>query len=169
MDDNFSSIVSAVKWGRGVYDNIRKFLQFQLTVNVVALVVAFVGAVSERGTPLTAVQLLWVNLLMDTLAALALATEPPDESVLKRKPYGRFDRLISITMWRNILGHAVYQSAILFCILYLGPYIWDVVEGSVHHYTLIFNTFVQCQLFNEFNSRKVNNGMSLMYRCMELL
>lgn len=86
MDDNFNSIKQAVLWGRCVYDNIRKFLQFQLTVNVVALVVAFIGALTGRGTPLKAVQLLWVNLIMDTMAALALGTEKPTPSLLFRKP-----------------------------------------------------------------------------------
>eukprot|EP00698_Gefionella_okellyi_P009110 TRINITY_DN228_c0_g1_i2.p1 TRINITY_DN228_c0_g1~~TRINITY_DN228_c0_g1_i2.p1 ORF type:complete len:1069 (-),score=229.14 TRINITY_DN228_c0_g1_i2:344-3310(-) len=161
MNDNFSTIVSAVKWGRGVYDNIRKFLQFQLTVNVVALIVAFISAVSQRGTPLTAVQLLWVNLIMDTLAALALGTEEPDESVLKRKPYGRTQPLINSLMWRHILGHAIFQAIILFGILYLGQYIWAVEEGSRRHYTFVFNVFVLSQLFNEFNSRKVNNEINV--------
>lgn len=158
MDDNFSSIVAAVKWGRGVYANIRKFLQFQLTVNVVALVVAFVGAVSDRGTPLTAVQLLWVNMIMDTLGALALGTEIPTEALLKDKPYGRYDRLISATMWRNIFGQAIFQVTVLFGVLYLGSYIWGVEDGSRYHYTLLFNTFVFCQVFNEFNARKVGSN-----------
>eukprot|EP00698_Gefionella_okellyi_P009388 TRINITY_DN2382_c0_g1_i1.p1 TRINITY_DN2382_c0_g1~~TRINITY_DN2382_c0_g1_i1.p1 ORF type:complete len:1134 (+),score=253.49 TRINITY_DN2382_c0_g1_i1:140-3541(+) len=159
MDDNFASIVSAIKWGRGVYDNIRKFLQFQLTVNVVALVVAFISAVSQRGTPLTAVQLLWVNLIMDSLAALALGTEEPSEDVLLRKPYGRHDPLISFVMWRNILGHSIYQVTILFGILYLGPYMWTrMADGSTAHYTMVFNSFVMCQVFNELNARKCNGG-----------
>jgi len=91
MDDNFSSLVKAVMWGRNVYDSIRKFLQFQLTVNVVAVLLAFIGSVTdEHGeSPLKPVQLLWVNLIMDTMAALALATEPPSESLLDRKPYGK--------------------------------------------------------------------------------
>lgn len=79
LDDNFVSIVKAVLWGRNVYDNIRKFIQFQLTVNLVALIIAFVGALSQYGTPLTALQLLWVNLIMDTFAALALGTEKPTD------------------------------------------------------------------------------------------
>jgi magnesium-transporting ATPase (P-type) len=89
LDDNFSSIVKSVMWGRSVYDNIRKFLQFQLTVNVVALTICVLGAALGFGTPLKPVQLLWVNLIMDTLGALALATEAPTPELLKRKPYGR--------------------------------------------------------------------------------
>lgn len=102
LDDNFASIVKSVLWGRCIYDNIRKFLQFQLTVNVVALVVAFLGAITKYGTPLTAVQLLWVNLIMDTMAALALGTEKPTPNLLLRKPYGKKGKLITMLMVRNI-------------------------------------------------------------------
>jgi Ca2+ transporting ATPase len=87
LDDNFSSIVVALKYGRNVYDNVRKFLQFQLTVNVVAMFIVFLGSVILKDSPLTAVQMLWVNLIMDTFAALALATEPPQDSILDRQPY----------------------------------------------------------------------------------
>jgi len=118
MDDNFTSIVKSVKWGRSVYDNIRKFLQFQLTVNVVALLVAFWGAVFQFGTPLTAVQLLWVNLIMDTLAALAFSTEKPSDDLLMRRPYGRRGAIISGIMWRNIISQAVYQFSLLMILFY---------------------------------------------------
>jgi Ca2+ transporting ATPase len=87
LDDNFSSIVVALKYGRNVYDNVRKFLQFQLTVNVVAMFIVFLGSVLLKDSPLTSVQMLWVNLIMDTFAALALATEPPQDSILERQPY----------------------------------------------------------------------------------
>lgn len=87
LDDNFASIVQACMWGRNIYDNIRKFLQFQLTVNVVALITAFVGACILTESPLQPIQLLWVNLIMDSLASLALATEAPDkEKLLNREP-----------------------------------------------------------------------------------
>ena len=115
-----SSIVKAVMWGRNVYDSIAKFLQFQLTVNVVAVIVAFVGACAIEDSPLKAVQMLWVNLIMDTLASLALATEMPTSSLLLRKPYGRTKPLISRTMFKNIVGHALYQLVIIFSLLFLG-------------------------------------------------
>ena len=86
MDDNFSSIVKACKWGRNIYDNIRRFLQFQLTVNVVALISSFIGACILKESPLQPIQLLWVNLIMDSLASLALATEPPTDALLNRDP-----------------------------------------------------------------------------------
>lgn len=89
LDDNFNSIVTAIKYGRNIFDCIRKFLQFQLTVNIVAISIAFLGAVFINESPLTAVQMLWVNLIMDTLAALALATDPPQDELLARMPYSR--------------------------------------------------------------------------------
>uniref|UniRef100_A0A8C6L6K4 Calcium-transporting ATPase n=1 Tax=Nothobranchius furzeri TaxID=105023 RepID=A0A8C6L6K4_NOTFU len=163
-DDNFSSIVKAVMWGRNVYDSISKFLQFQLTVNVVAVIVAFTGACITQDSPLKAVQMLWVNLIMDTFASLALATEPPTESLLRRKPYGRNKPLISSTMTKNILGHAVYQLVLIFTLLFVGEQMFDIDSGRnapLHappseHYTIIFNTFVMMQLFNEINARKIH-------------
>ncbi|CAG2179211.1 unnamed protein product, partial [Oppiella nova] len=124
-DDNFSSIVKAVMWGRNVYDSIAKFLQFQLTVNVVAVIVAFVGACAIEDSPLKAVQMLWVNLIMDTLASLALATEMPTSSLLLRKPYGRTKPLISRTMMKNIIGHAIYQLVVIFFLLFGGTHNQD--------------------------------------------
>ncbi|TSK16199.1 Plasma membrane calcium-transporting ATPase 2 [Bagarius yarrelli] len=163
-DDNFSSIVKAVMWGRNVYDSISKFLQFQLTVNVVAVIVAFTGACITQDSPLKAVQMLWVNLIMDTFASLALATEPPTESLLMRKPYGRNKPLISSTMTKNILGHGFYQLLIIFTLLFVGEQLFDIDSGRnapLHsppseHYTIIFNTFVMMQLFNEINARKIH-------------
>ncbi|XP_016355846.1 plasma membrane calcium-transporting ATPase 3-like isoform X2 [Sinocyclocheilus anshuiensis] len=163
-DDNFSSIVKAVMWGRNVYDSISKFLQFQLTVNVVAVIVAFTGACITQDSSLKAVQMLWVNLIMDTFASLALATEPPNEALLLRKPYGRNNPLISRTMMKNILGHAVFQLTIIFTLLFVGEKIFDIDSGRnalLHsppseHYTIIFNTFVLMQLFNEINARKIH-------------
>mmetsp|Transcript_19164 Transcript_19164/g.31364 ORF Transcript_19164/g.31364 Transcript_19164/m.31364 type:complete len:1035 (+) Transcript_19164:346-3450(+) len=175
MDDNFTSIVKAVMWGRCVYDNIRKFVQFQLTVNVVALVVAFISAVTEKGRPLKPIQLLWVNLIMDTMGALALGTEQPTRSLLKRRPYGRFEPFISRAMFKNIIGQSLFQLVVLFTLLYAGPDLfhqesinyaaskgWDVskvyyiekASGRVVN-TVLFNTFVWCQIFNEINCRKL--------------
>lgn len=163
-DDNFTSIVKAVMWGRNVYDSISKFLQFQLTVNVVAVIVAFSGACITQDSPLKAVQMLWVNLIMDTFASLALATEPPTDSLLKRRPYGRNKPLISRTMMKNILGHAVYQLGIVFLLVFAGDKLFDIDSGRKaplnsppsQHYTIVFNTFVLMQLFNEINSRKIH-------------
>lgn len=120
LDDNFESIVRAVKWGRNIYDNVRKFLQFQITVNAVAVVTAFVGAIALRGSPLSAVQLLWVNLIMDTFAALALATEMPTDKLLKRPPHSRTEYLISNVMFRNIAVQAIYQLGVILTVIFSG-------------------------------------------------
>lgn len=168
-DDNFSSIVKAVMWGRNVYDSIAKFLQFQLTVNVVAVIVAFIGACAVQDSPLKAVQMLWVNLIMDTLASLALATELPTPDLLLRKPYGRTKPLISRTMMKNILGQAVYQLTIVFGLLFVGERILDIQsgrgaqlgDGPSQHFTIIFNTFVQMTIFNELNARKIHGQRNI--------
>ncbi len=165
MDDNFRSIVSAVKWGRNVYESVRKFLGFQLTVNFAALVLVFVGAVSQYGAPLRAVQLLWINLIMDTLAALALATEPPTDLLLDQTPHGQEERMISNIMWKHIIGQAAYQLLALFLITYMGDLIpfasGHVVAKSRVHYTLVFNAFVWCQLFNELNARSIDDHQNV--------
>ena len=165
MDDNFTSIVKAVMWGRNVYDSIRKFIQFQLTVNVGALLLAFVSACIINESPLKAVQLLWVNLIMDTFAALALATELPTEQLLERGPSRRDESLISSVMLRNILGQMLYQFTMLMFLVFQGYRYFNIPNGMdlgesaspTVHYTLVFNIFVMMQVFNEFNSRKINN------------
>ncbi|KAM3136897.1 hypothetical protein pb186bvf_010982 [Paramecium bursaria] len=121
IDDNFSSIITAVKWGRNIYDSIRKFIQFQLTVNIVALFMAFLGAVVLNKSPLNSIQMLWVNLIMDTFASLALATEPPSLIVLDRPPYSRKQPIVSATMYRTIFGQSFYQIFILIFVLIFVP------------------------------------------------
>jgi Ca2+-transporting ATPase len=153
LDDNFESVVTVLRWGRCVYNNIQKFLQFQLTVNVAALVINFVAAVSSGKIPLTAVQLLWVNLIMDTLGALALATEKPSNDLMAKSPVGRSEPLITRIMWRNLTAQALYQITILLVLQFKGRSIFGVDEKV--NSTLIFNTFVFCQVFNEFNARKL--------------
>lgn len=120
LDDNFCSIVTAMKWGRNIFDSIRKFLQFQLTVNFVALVMAFVGGAILRESPLNPIQMLWVNLIMDTLASLALATEPPSDQLLKRKPYSKREGLITAQMWKFLISQGIVQIIILGTILFKG-------------------------------------------------
>ena len=168
LDDNFASIITAVKWGRNIYTNVRKFLQFQLTVNCVAMFIVFLGGVVVSDPPLTAVQMLWVNLIMDTCAALALATESPSETILDEKPYKRTELIVTPVMWRNILGHAFFQAVFLVIMLFFGQTIFDIpyepnvpfyVDGvgtnKTKHYTLIFHMFVFLQVFNEINARKL--------------
>ena len=120
LDDNFSSIITAVKYGRNIFDCIRKFLQFQLTVNGVAIVMAFMGASILKKSPLTPVQMLWINLIMDTLAALALATDPPLDELLTRMPYSRHEYIITPQMWRGIVFNSIYHCIILTIMLFKG-------------------------------------------------
>ncbi|KAA8548694.1 hypothetical protein F0562_000378 [Nyssa sinensis] len=126
LDDNLASVATALRWGRFVYNNIQKFIQFQLTVNVAALVINFVAAVSAGEVPLTAVQLLWVNLIMDTLGALALATEQPTKELMERPPVGRIEPLITNIMWRNLLAQALYQIAVLLTLQFKGESIFGI-------------------------------------------
>ncbi|KAF3762054.1 hypothetical protein M406DRAFT_94760 [Cryphonectria parasitica EP155] len=165
MDDNFNSIVKALKWGRAVNDAVKRFLQFQLTVNITAVILTFVSAVSSESesSVLTAVQLLWVNLIMDTLAALALATDPPQDSVLNRKPERRNSSIISTTMWKMIIGQAIYQLVITF-LIYFGkaavlPGPDDITDDQIQ--TLVFNTFVWMQIFNQWNNRRLDNQFNI--------
>ncbi|KAI3378141.1 hypothetical protein SNEBB_007085 [Seison nebaliae] len=164
-NDNFASIVKAVLWGRNVYDCITKFLQFQLTANVTAVLLAFIGSCFLGESPLRAVQILWINLIMDTLASLALASESPTQELLERKPFGRSRRLLSPSVIKYILGHSFYQLIVTLIILFVGPTIFLVVDASnrketfistpTEHYTFIFHTFVLMTLFNELNARKI--------------
>jgi len=251
-DDKFSSIVRAILWGRSVYDNIRRFLQFQLTVNVVALLLVFIGSVAGFPPPLNAVMMLWVNLIMDTMGALALGTEKPTPVLLLRQPYLRDAPLVSKPMWRNILFQSAYQLVLLLVLLFMGTDFfgneflrgdyclnWEVgnpnklkdittlgteiMAGSSNstetgmalnqlgyypdtkcgdfykicgesnngvcyqnlfadishfeddclencaktdydyrHFTIIFNAFVWCQIFNEFNARQIKNDPNIL-------
>lgn len=120
LDDNFKSIVVAAKWGRNIYDAIKKFLQFQLTVNVVAVLTTFISAISIQEPILSAVQMLWINLIMDTLAALALATEPPREELLDRKPHSKKEYIISPKMIKHILVQSVLQTIVLLLVVFAG-------------------------------------------------
>jgi len=161
LDDNFRSIMRAMMWGRCVFDNVRRFLQFQLTVNVSALIISFLGSIVFDTSPLKPVQLLWVNLIMDSFGALALATEKPRDYLLQRPPYGRKVQLLSGVLLVNIIGQAVYQITILLIILLAGDNIWVITDVATakpktQHYTLVFNAFVFCQIFNLLNSRVVS-------------
>ncbi|XP_042391467.1 calcium-transporting ATPase 5, plasma membrane-type-like isoform X2 [Zingiber officinale] len=161
LDDDFASVVKVVRWGRSVYANIQKFIQFQLTVNVAALVINVVAAFSSGEVPLNTVQLLWVNLIMDTLGALALATEPPTDHLMDRTPVGRREPLITNIMWRNLMVQAFYQITVLLVLNFAGKSILHLRHETREHAdkaknTFIFNTFVLCQIFNEFNARKVD-------------
>jgi hypothetical protein len=177
LDDNFASIVKSVKWGRSVYDNICKFLQFQLTVNVVALVLTFMIAVfgiiqgKQVDPPLNAVMMLWVNLIMDSLGALALGTEPPTDELLERKPFVSHASLLTPKMWRNILAQSFFQLVLLLVIYFQEVSYPDGVVGEkaqqIYLNTYIFNAFVFAQIFNEFNARSIGDEWNVFKGLME--
>lgn len=172
MDDTFSSIVKAIMWGRAVSDAVKKFLQvkitkswiskgtlvltphlqFQITITFTSVGLAFVSAVANpsQESVLTPVQLMWVNLFQDTLAALALATDPPPRRILDRKPEPKSTPLITPTMWKMIIGQSVYQMAVTLVLYFAGSSIFsyhgDLQKSQLQ--TAIFNTYVWMQIFN---------------------
>lgn len=163
MTDDFADIVQAIKWGRTVAESIKKFIQFQLTVNITACVLTFVSAVASSNgqSVLTAVQLLWVNLIMDTLAALALATDKPDDALLHRTPAGRTAPLISVLMWKMILGQSFTQLVVTFVLHFAGHQIFfGPVPISNHENkqldAMTFNAFVWLQFWKLFVTRKLD-------------
>ncbi|TNE45314.1 MAG: calcium-translocating P-type ATPase, PMCA-type [Deltaproteobacteria bacterium] len=163
LDNSFQSIKNAVLWGRSLYLNIQKFLLFQLTINVTALSIALLGPFLNIQLPLTVIQMLWVNLIMDTFAALALATEPPHSAVMDQKPRSPEAFIITPTMARNIfLTGAVFVVALLGLLIYLK-------QGGLSPYELsfFFTAFVLAQFWNMFNARALGTGHSALYKLKE--
>ena len=250
LDDNFNSIVHAIKWGRNIFDNIRKFLQFQLSVNFSAVLLVFVSSCIGSESPITAIQMLWINLIMDSLGSLALSTEDPSDELLYREPHSKREYIINNTMWKMIIVQSLVQfSLVLYMYLYGNTFIaednperlnmirqlencfgdfpaeisefkhhkvyyyimdgkkssWDPMKhlrrnldpkvcfffdrtlfeenqinnlyeaykwytstyGNTVHMTMIFNTFVFYSLFNQINSRIINNNLNIFHRILD--
>lgn len=151
MDDSFQNIVLAIMWGRCVNDSVKKFLQFQISVNITAVVITFISAVasSNEESVLSAVQLLWVNLIMDTFAALALATDPATESSLERKPDKKNAPLITVEMFKMIMVQAIYQIIVCLVLHFAGLKILGLENNDQNNTelgALVFNCFVFCQI-----------------------
>ncbi|KAF8899916.1 Ca-transporting ATPase [Gymnopilus junonius] len=166
MDDNFSSIVKAIMWGRCVNDAVRKFLQFQISTNVTAVVITFVTAVAsaEESSVLSAVQLLWINIIMDTFAALALATDPATEELLERKPDKKTAPLFTVEMYKMILMQSIYQIIIILIFHFRGIDILGLEHTSHNEtvvQTLVFNAFVFAQIFNSINCRRLDSHLNI--------
>lgn len=164
LDDSFASVTTAVKWGRSIYQNIQKFIQFQLTINVVALLTALTGPFIGIEFPLTVTQMLWVNLIMDTFAALALATEPAYKEVMKKKPRGINDFIVTKKILRNIL-----VTGGLFLVLLLSILLWFNRNSGISPYELsvFFTIFVMLQFWNMFNARTLGGNNSAFYKIKE--
>ena len=186
VDNSFASIGKAVMWGRSLYKNIQRFILFQLTVNVVASLIVLIGAFTGTESPLTVTQMLWVNLIMDTFAAMALASLPPSESVMREKPRSRDAFIIGKAMKRNIIGVGVLFTALLLGVLYvfhhthvvtLADFIGECrhIGGyhglSVYELSLFFTIFVFLQFWNMFNARAFDTGRSAFHLrgCSEFL
>lgn len=151
LDDSFNSIGTAVMWGRSLYKNIQRFIVFQLTINFVALLIVLLGSVIGTELPLTVTQMLWVNLIMDTFAALALASIPPSESVMNEKPRRSSDFIITKAMQYNIFGVGTTFLIVLMGMIY---YFTNADGGmTVHRLTVFFTFFVMLQFWNLFNAR----------------
>lgn len=151
-DDSFSTIVSGIKWGRGIYDNFQRFVQFQLTVNIIAFLVAIISQVVGQEMPFTTIQLLWVNIIMDGPPALALGLEPVRKHVLDRKPVNRNASIITKSMIFTIIGNALYITLIL--MLQSSINILNIPEAKGE--TVMFGIFAFSALFNAFNCREFN-------------
>ena len=151
LDDSFNSIGTAVMWGRSLYKNIQRFIVFQLTINFVALLIVLLGSIVGTELPLTVTQMLWVNLIMDTFAALALASIPPSESVMNDKPRRSTDFIISKAMQHNIFGVGTLFLVVLMAMIY---YFTNADGGmTVQRLTIFFTFFVMLQFWNLFNAR----------------
>jgi len=167
LDDNFKSIMKAVHWGRTLYENIQKFIQFQLTINFSALTTAFLSpfltvflepmfGIKLLDVPLTVIQLLWINLIMDTLAVLALCLEPPSDDTMTRKPIGREAPFITKIMWQNIIGMGSYFTIMVLIMMLTGFFGFypDIESGEFS--AAIFTSYVFFQVFNLFNARSLH-------------
>ncbi len=154
LDDSFASIASAVMWGRSLYRNIQRFVLFQLTINFAAIIVVFVGSLIGTEMPLTVVQILWVNIIMDTLAALAMASLPPNPAVMNERPRPRNEFIVTPPMWRTIL-----TCGVTFVIVLLGMLFWwhyNTIPNALElltQQTIFFSMFVFLQFWNMFNAR----------------
>lgn len=158
IDDSFRSIVNAVMWGRSLYRNIQRFLFFQLVVNVTALLLVLAGAMIGTDLPLTVTQILWVNIIMDTFAALALASLPPSAEVMKEKPRKQTDFIITKGMARGIAGMGLAFFAVLFAMLW---HCFHTGGGmQLHELTVFFTVFVMLQFWNLFNAKTFGSDHS---------
>ena len=164
LDDSFASIATAVMWGRSLYRNIQRFVLFQLTINFVAILICFIGALFGTEMPLTVVQILWVNIIMDTFAAMAMASLPPSEEVMRDKPRARDEFIISRAMARTIFSCGIVMAVVLLGMLF-G---WTLRDGalSIRQLTLFFSTFVFLQFWNMFNAKGFETRHSV-FTCLK--
>jgi Ca2+-transporting ATPase len=165
LDDNFASIVRAILWGRAIYSGIQKFITFQLSVNISAVLITVITSIEstiQTGRPiggLTTLQILLLNLVADSLAAMALSTDKPVNALLDKKPHRRTDHIITGNMWRMIIAQSLYQIVIGLLIYYVGPLLYG--ENTLLRGSILFNTFVYMVLFNELNCRSIDQDFNI--------
>ena len=163
IDNSFSSIGRAVMWGRSLYQNIQRFILFQLTVNVVACIVVLVGSFTGTEPPLTVTQMLWVNLIMDTFAAMALASLPPSPAVMHDRPRSRQAFIITRPMWNRILGIGLLFTALLLALLLVPSALTTLNSNLSTLNSSFFTVFVMLQFWNMFNARAFATGRSALH------
>jgi Ca2+-transporting ATPase len=176
LDDSFATIVKAVQWGRSLYENIQRFIQFQLTINVSALAIAFLGPFLGVQPPFTVLQLLWINVIMDTFAAIALCSEPPRPGLMLRRPKRRDESILTPAMRRTILSTAAFFVAVMLGLL-LGmeagwfaagsgpnPNGWDFAPLNVRQVSVFFTAYVLFQVWNMINCRSLTPDVSGLRR-----
>lgn len=172
LDNDFNSIHKSVKWGRAIFDNVRKFIQFQLTINIVLCFITILGGMTLGHPPLNVVQMLWVNLIMDILGAIAIGTEPYKKNQEKSNRISRRDKIILAEVWRQVLVQALYQVLVCVFLMYFGQFIF--FENSFNLVTtpmrddlgkatdrlvldtIVFHSFILMNLFNQVNCRVVD-------------
>jgi Ca2+-transporting ATPase len=176
LDDSFTTIVRAVHWGRSLYENIQRFIQFQLTINVSALVIAFLGPLLGLRPPFTVLQLLWINVIMDTFAAMALCSEPPRENLMRKPPKKRNENILTREMLLNIFVTASFFVVVMIGLL-LGMKHFELFAGegphardlqlTVRQVTIFFTVYVFFQVWNQINCRSLGPEESGLYRLFE--
>ena len=168
LDNDFHSIYGAIQWGRQVFDNVKKFIMFQMTINIVICLITVIGGMTIGQIPLNIIQLLWTNLIMDVLGAIALGTEPPSKSHSGSRLSRRM-KLFTPKMWRQILGQTVYQIIVMLTLMYFGSLMFftkdfDLVtepprsKERLTLNTIMFFTFILMNLFNTFNCRILDSS-----------
>ena len=154
LDDSFSTIVTAVQWGRGIYENFQRFIQFQLTVNLSSVLIVFICVVLNIGNPFTAIQMLWINLIMDGPPAVTLGLEPMRNGLMDRSPTPRNSSIVSKDMLSRIIVNGLFMTLI---VILQVEFNFLAIEAG-HESTAIFTLFVLFQLFNAFNARELGNN-----------
>jgi len=176
VEDNFESVMKAVMWGRNVYQNVRRFIQFQVTVNLSTLLLVIMGSATKGSSPISINQLLWINLIMDTFAAIALGSERPHPSIILSPPVKNGEALVTSTMWKQIYSMTLYIFAISTVFYFFVDDMWGIEYDNAQEiyedgnptpkgvvFTMIFNAFVWMHIFNEFNCRKVGASQYNMF------